>query len=88
MDVSCTVDRSEACLCSSLDPPAPFSYTFYALRICLSLLGLVLFEPFACFQLDGSEKGFFVASILLKLYWADSCLCDTRASVLCQPAAL
>lgn len=71
MDVNSAVDRCEACLCSSLDPPALFSFTLHAFCICLSLLCLVLFELFACVVPIGCfRRGFFsLPSIVLKLYW-------------------
>lgn len=56
----------EACLRSSVDPLAPISYTFHAFHICLSLLGLILSELFACFQLDSLNffGCLFIISIL------------------------
>lgn len=87
MDVSGTLDGCEACLCSSLDPPVLFSYTLHAFCICLSLSCLGLCEPSASVDPIGSLKRFFTLHCV-KTLPADSCLCETRASVLCQPAAL
>lgn len=64
-------------------PPSCFLYLSKS-----SLPGL--FEPFACVVPIGCFRGGFFFSTLhcVKTILADSCLCETGASVLCQPAAL